>query len=60
MIAVGDLRVFGDCVVQFRHARGQVFHLLLHVAQVVEHRHALGEDGAAGEREAVLRQIAEA
>ena len=29
-----------------------------HRAEVVEHRHAFGEDGAAREREAVLRQIA--
>ena len=36
----------------------QRFHLLLHLAQVLEHAHAFGEDGAAGERQAVLRQIA--
>ena len=36
---------------------GQGFEFQLHVAQVVEDRHALGKDAAAGEREAVLRKI---
>ena len=35
-----------------------VFHLLLHGAEIVEDRHALGKDAAARERKPVLRQIA--
>ncbi len=38
---------------------GQVLLLLFERAQVGEHGHALGEDGAAGERQAFLRQVAE-
>ena len=44
-------------MVEFGHAVRQRFEFLFHGAQIVEHRHALGEDGAAGEREAILRQI---
>ncbi len=58
LVALGDLRIFRRRVVDFGHARGQVFHLLLHGAQFVEHRHAFGENAAAGERKPVLRQIA--
>ena len=36
----------------------QRFELLLHFVQVGEDAHAFGENGAAGKREAVLRQIA--
>ncbi len=44
-------------MVEFRHVSGQVFHLLFHVAQLREDRHALGKDGAAGERQPILRQV---
>ena len=36
----------------------ELFHLALHVAQRGEHGHAFGEDRAAGERQAVLWEIA--
>ena len=58
--ALGDLRVLRAGGVELGHAVRQRFLLLFHVAQVGEHGHALGEDGAAGEREAVLRQVADA
>ena len=58
LIAFGDLRIFGADVIELRHARGQVFHLLLHLAQLGKNRHALGEHGASGERKPVLRQVA--
>ena len=57
--AVGDLRVFRDSRIELAHAVRELFHLLLQRAQVGEDGHALGEDGAAGERQAVLRQVAE-
>ena len=38
---------------------GEIFHLLLQRTQVAEHRHAFVEDGAAGELQAILRQVAE-
>ena len=56
---LGDLRVFRAGGVEFGHAVGQVLLLLFELAQVGEHGHALGEDGAAGEREPFLRQVAE-
>lgn len=37
---------------------GEGFHFLLHVAEVVEDLHALGEDGVAAESQAVLREVA--
>ena len=57
VVAVGDGVVFRAGVVEFRHAVRERFEFRFHGAQVVEDRHALGEDAAAGEREAVLRKI---
>ena len=57
--AVGHLRVLGAGVVELGHPVGEFFHLVFERAQIVEHRHAFGEDGAAGERKAILRQVAE-
>ena len=57
VVAVGDGGVLRAGVVEFGHAVGQRFEFRFHGAQIVEHRHALGENAAAGEREAVLRKI---
>ena len=57
LIPIGHRLVLGTGVIQFRHAVCQSLKFLLHVAQVIEHRHALGEDRSSREREAVLRQI---
>ena len=59
MEAVGHLRVLGAGGVEFGHAARQVLLLVFERAQAGEDRHALGEDRAAGEREAILRQVAE-
>ena len=58
LIALRDLRVFRRGVIELGHASGQVFHLLFHLSQLGKNRHALGEHGASGEREPVLRQVA--
>src|SRR5579872_5798997 len=60
LVAFRHLRILWRRMVELRHASGQVFHLLLHLAQLGKNRHALGEYGAAGEREPVLRQVASA
>ena len=57
--AVGHLRVFGARGIELGHAARQLFLLFFQRPQVVEDRHAFGENGAAGKRKAVLRQIAE-
>ncbi len=57
MKAVGHLRVFGAAGVEFGHAARQVFLLRLQCAQAREHSHALGEDGAAGERKPFLGKV---
>ena len=59
MEAVGDLRVFGAGGVEFGHPVRQRFLFLLERQQIGEDGHAFGEDGAAGERKAFLRQVAE-
>ena len=59
LIAIGYLGVFVRRVIEFGHLVSEVLHLLLQRAQVAEHRHAFGEDGAAGELQAILREIAE-
>ena len=58
METVGHLRVLGPGGIQFAHLVRELFHLHFHLLQRGEHRHALGEHAAAGEREAVLRQVA--
>ena len=57
--ALGDLRVFGAGGIEFGHAVREFLLLVFERAQVGEDGHALGEDGAAGEREAILRQVAQ-
>ncbi len=59
MEAVGHLRVLGAARVEFGHAVRELFLLVFERAQAGENRHALGENRAAGERQAFLRQIAE-
>ncbi len=56
--AVGDIGVFPAGGIEPRHAPGQGFHLGFHGAQVLEDGEALGEHGAAGKAQAVLRQEA--
>ena len=58
VMAVGDPGVFRRLRIEFRHAPGQVLHLMLQPAQFIEDRHALGENCAAGEGQPVLREIA--
>ncbi len=58
MEAVGGGGVFGAGGIELAELVVQRFELLLHFAKVGEDAHAFGEDGAAGEREAVLRKIA--
>ena len=60
MVTIGDLRIFRRGMVHLGHAGGEVLHLLLHGAKIVEDRHALGKHTASGEREAILRQISRA
>ncbi len=57
VIAISDCIVLRARMVKFRHAVGQRFEFRFHRSQVVKDRHALGEDTAAGEREAILRKI---
>ena len=57
LIAVGDVGILGARVVEFRHAPRQRLHLFFDGMKIVEHGHALGKDGAAGEGEAILRKV---
>ena len=59
MEALGHLRVLGAGGVELGHAVREALLLLFQRAQVGEDGHALGEDGAAGKRKALLRQVAE-
>jgi hypothetical protein len=59
LVAISHLRVFVRGVIQFGNLVSEVFHLLLQGAQVGEDRHAFVEDGASGELQAVLREVAE-
>jgi len=58
VVALGDLAVFVALVIEFRHATGEVFLFLFERAEGIENGHAFGEDGAAGEIDAVLREVA--
>ncbi len=53
------LRIFRARVIQFRHFRRERFLLFLERPQTREYRHALGKHRTAGEREPVLRQVAD-
>ncbi len=57
MKAVRHGGVFGAGRIEVAHPRGQLLLLFLERPQFVEHRHAFGEYGAAGERESFLGQI---
>ena len=57
VIAVGDVGIFRAGVVEFGDAVGERFQFPLHGVEFGEHRHAFGKNGAAGKREAILRQI---
>ena len=57
--AIGHLGVFGAGRVELSHALRELLLLVFERTQSGEHGHAFGENGAAGEREAVLRQVAE-
>ena len=59
VIAVGHLLVLARRWIELAHLVGQLFHLVFHRLQVAEDRHALVEDGAAFQAQAILRQIAE-
>ena len=55
--AVGDGGIFRPGGIEFAHLVHERFHLGLHVAEVGEHRHALGKDAASGQRQAVLGKV---
>jgi len=57
MIPVGHVGIFRAGVVEFCDAMHQGFEFLLHRAQLIEYRHALGKNRAPGKRKAILRQI---
>ena len=54
---VRHLRILSARRIEIGHAVRQRLHLLLHLAQAVEHRHALGEHAPSGQRQPILRQI---
>ena len=56
--AIRHLLVLEALRVEFRHAVGQALELFLHGAQIGKDRQALGKHGAAGKRQAILRQVA--
>ena len=58
--AGGDLLIVGAVMIDFSHATSQVFHLTLHVMNVAKNGQTLCEDGAPGEREAVLGKVSAA
>jgi len=58
VVAVGGGGVFGGGRVEFGERVGEGFELALHVLEFVEDGEALGEDGAAGEAEAILGEVA--
>ena len=58
LVAVGDGGILLAQVVELGHVVGEGLHLFFHGVEIVEDRHALGKDGATGEGEAVLREVA--
>ena len=57
--ALGDLRVFGSCMDRARTCVAVSSSISFPCSRrSCENRHALGEDGAAGERQPILRQVA--
>ena len=59
VVAIGHLVIFARSRIEFAHLVGELFHLGFHRLQAAEDGHALVEDGAAFETQAILRQIAE-
>ena len=59
MKAFGHLGVLWAGRVELGHFAGEIFLLLLEGQQVGEYGHTLSENGAAGEREALLGQVAD-
>ena len=57
LVTVGDVRVFRARVVEFRHAAGERLHFFFDGMEFGKHRQALGKNSAAGQGEAVLRQV---
>ena len=57
LVTVGDGGVFRALVVEFRHAAGERLHFFFDGFEFGKHGQALGEDGAAGQGEAVLRKV---
>ncbi len=58
MEAIGHLRILRASRIQLAHLVRELSHLHFHLLQGGENRHAFDEHAAAGEREAVLREVA--
>ena len=58
MVAFGDLLVFRGGMIELRHAMREFLLLRLRARGFPRRPQAFGEDGAAGERDAILRQVA--
>ena len=59
LVAVRNLRVLRRRRIELAHLVGKLLHLLFQRLQVGEDGHALVKDGATGELQAILRQVAE-
>ena len=57
LVTVGNIGVLRAFVIEFRHAASQRFHFLFDGMELGKDGHALGENGAAGHGEAVLRKV---
>src|SRR5260370_31279584 len=57
VVAVGSVGIFWTLMVELGDAMSQRFQLPLHRMQFLENSHAFGENGAARERETILRQV---
>ena len=57
LVTVSDVGVFRARVVEFRHAASERLHFFFDGIELGKHRHALGENSAAGEGEPVLRKV---
>ena len=57
LITIRDVGILGAGVVEIRHAARERLHFFFNGMEIVEHRQALGEDGAAGKCEAVLGKV---
>ncbi len=59
LVTVGNGGVFGALVVEFRHAAGERLHFFFDGMKLGKHGQTLGENGLAGEGEAVLRKVSD-